>query len=145
MAIDPVGVFVFFFRAPNYSVSACLLSRSCTPTTANPSVSPRQETEEESKDRLARFDVDHRASSSSSSSSSFALGTLIRSAGLVSGGSTGVPTTRSLSEAKAGPLEQFRLLLARSWRQVNRAKFANATRVSTSRGEGGGGNVGFGV
>ncbi|CAN0023380.1 unnamed protein product, partial [Sphacelaria rigidula] len=30
---------------------------------------------------------------------------------------------------RAGPLEQFRLLLARSWRQVNRAKFANITRV----------------
>lgn len=33
-----------------------------------------------------------------------------------------------------GPMEQFRLLLARSWRQVNRAKFANATRVRTIGG-----------
>lgn len=31
---------------------------------------------------------------------------------------------------RAGFVEQFRLLLARSWRQVNRAKFANITRVS---------------
>lgn len=37
---------------------------------------------------------------------------------------------------RAGAMEQFRLLLARSWRQVNRAKFANATRVSGGR-EGG--------
>lgn len=33
---------------------------------------------------------------------------------------------------RAGPLEQFRLLLSRSWRQVNRAKFANVTRVRTT-------------
>ncbi|CAM9357176.1 unnamed protein product [Scytosiphon promiscuus] len=34
----------------------------------------------------------------------------------------------------AGPLEQFKLLMARSWRQVNRAKFANATRVIANLG-----------
>ena len=35
---------------------------------------------------------------------------------------------------RAGPVEQFRLLLARSWRQVNRAKFANMTRVREGEG-----------
>lgn len=65
------------------------------------------------------------------------LGSLIRSAGLVSGGGTAsadVAITRSPpgSKHRAGPVEQFRLLLARSWRQVNRAKFANATRVRAS-------------
>eukprot|EP00752_Nemacystus_decipiens_P009766 g8722.t1 len=97
-----------------------------------------KETEEESKARIARFDADHRASPYSSSSS--VLGTLIRSAGLVSGGATitsggdAAAITRSPGEGKAGPLEQFRLLLARSWRQVNRAKFANATRVIANLG-----------
>lgn len=99
---------------------------------------PRQETEEESKARIAGFDADHRASPSSSSSS--VLGSLIRSAGLVSGGGTStssdVAIVPSPNESKAGPLEQFRLLLARSWRQVNRAKFANATRVRTVHGGG---------
>ena len=35
---------------------------------------------------------------------------------------------------RAGLVEQFRLLLSRSWRQVNRAKFANMTRVRNERG-----------
>ncbi|CAM9887442.1 unnamed protein product [Ascophyllum nodosum] len=35
---------------------------------------------------------------------------------------------------RAGLVEQFRLLLSRSWRQVNRAKFANMTRVVANLG-----------
>ncbi len=164
----------------------------------------RKEAEEESKERIARFDSDHRRSLPSSSSSSL-LNSIIRSGGLVSSGAgsgadskppVGSGQRRRSSvfkaaveknlggeeeeededkeewrwgwgrkggdgdvseekeaaaerggalstakrarrrsgavgkkERKAGPLEQFRLLMARSWRQVNRAKFANATRV----------------
>lgn len=50
-------------------------------------------------------------------------------------GMSGVPNDSEsvvVKNDRAGPMEQFRLLLSRSWRQVNRAKFANITRVSAA-------------
>lgn len=124
-----------------------------------PPIRSDQEAEKDSRERITRLAASHISSltpeHAGSSSRGFARGTRVsyggasrtrRWRGKLGGEDKGIVAANAGKQAalgmddalaleprarrrRAGLVEQFRLLLSRSWRQVNRAKFANMTRV----------------
>lgn len=118
-------------------------------------IPPDQESEKESRERIDRLAAGYVSSTpeqTETSSRGFARGTRVSYGGASwttrswRGKDKGVAAVNAGKQAalgmhgalaleprarrrRAGLVEQFRLLLSRSWRQVNRAKFANMTRV----------------
>ncbi|CAM9395104.1 unnamed protein product [Chrysoparadoxa australica] len=94
------------------------------------------EQELETKQRVQQLAQAHRLALSRKKGATNGLGSVRARDDLVRGGN-GDDHANDLAQMnmavvkKAGMFEQFRLLMARSWRQVNRSKFANVTRAMT--------------